>query len=537
MRRRPLAAAAGVVADFALGEPPLHPHPVAAFGALVAAVERPLHRDTRVAGTAHAASGLLAGLAAGAAFGSTTVATYLAVAGRALGRAALDVEDALSRGDLSGARRLLPGLVGRDPQGLDEGEIARAVVESVAESSVDALGAPAVLSPRRAARRAPRRPSAPVAQLRGRRGGLRGSARAAPRCDEPLRGPGGVTPAARLGTPARRDRHSEVGEALARCRPCLGGDAHVRGDRHVKAALPARTPTAAVPSGAHGGDGARVAAALGVDPREVLDLSASTNPFAPDVVGLAAPYLDGFRRYPDPSGATTALGEATGVDADRLLFTNGGSKAISLVAAELAGHVEEPGFPLHPRGGGPRWRSNPHNPTGRLALSHERAGVWDEAFYPLATGCWTRGDPDAVVVGFLTKLCSCSGLRLGYVLAAPELVARLATRRVCWSVNSLAAALVPELLATDDLPGWAAGIAELRAKLVGVLDAHGLEPLASDANYVLCARAGGLRERLAPYGVVVRDCASFGLSGHARVAVPGELGLARLADALEASAP
>lgn len=144
MRGRPLAAAVGVLADLALGEPPLHPHPVAAFGALMAAVERPLYRDTRVAGTAHAASGLLAGVAAGAVLGSTTVATYLAVAGRALGRAALDVEDALSRGDLSGARRLLPGLVGRDPEGLDEDEIARAVVESVAENSVDALVAPAL---------------------------------------------------------------------------------------------------------------------------------------------------------------------------------------------------------------------------------------------------------------------------------------------------------------------------------------------------------------------------------------------------------
>lgn len=144
VRRRPLAAAAGVLADLALGEPPLHPHPVAAFGALMAAVERPLYRDTRAAGTAHAATGVLAGVTAGAAVGSTAVATYLAVAVRALGRAALDVEDALGRGDLPAARRLLPVLVGRDPEGLDEGEIARAVVESVAENSVDALVAPAL---------------------------------------------------------------------------------------------------------------------------------------------------------------------------------------------------------------------------------------------------------------------------------------------------------------------------------------------------------------------------------------------------------
>ena len=72
------------------------------------------------------------------------------------------------------------------------------------------------------------------------------------------------------------------------------------------------------------------------------------------------------------------------VDPDRLLLTNGGAEAIALVGAELGGRVEEPDFALYPRGGGPLWRSNPHNPTGRLARGP--ADVWDEAFYPLATG-------------------------------------------------------------------------------------------------------------------------------------------------------
>ena len=59
----------------------------------------------------------------------------------------------------------------------------------------------------------------------------------------------------------------------------------------------------------------------------------------------------------------------------------------------VGGRVEEPEFSLHPRGSatGPRWRSNPHNPTGRLAGPEERAEVWDEAFYPLATGSLDHG--------------------------------------------------------------------------------------------------------------------------------------------------
>jgi histidinol-phosphate/aromatic aminotransferase/cobyric acid decarboxylase-like protein len=290
------------------------------------------------------------------------------------------------------------------------------------------------------------------------------------------------------------------------------------------------------PARPHGGDGAAVAAALGLDPSAVLDLSASLNPVAPDVVGLVRRHLDAVGRYPDPTGATAALAGAMGVEVARLLLTNGGAEAIALVAAELGGEVREPEFSLHPRRGGPLWRSNPHNPSGRLAGAGERADVWDEAFYPLATGRWTRGD-GAVVVGSLTKLFACPGLRAGYVLGEPALVERLRRRQPQWSVNGLTAAVLPELLETADLPGWAAAVAERRARLAALLDAHGLDPAPSDANFVLCRRAGGLRERLAPFGVVVRDCASFGLPGQARLAVPDWPGLERLASALERSAP
>jgi adenosylcobinamide-phosphate synthase len=142
--RHALPAAAGLLADHALGEPPLYPHPVAAFGRGMRAVERRCYADRRDAGSLHAAVGVGVGAAVGAAIGSTAVATYLAVAGRALGDAALAVSDALLAGELERARVLLPALVGRDPTDLDEKEIARAVVESVAENTVDAVVAPAL---------------------------------------------------------------------------------------------------------------------------------------------------------------------------------------------------------------------------------------------------------------------------------------------------------------------------------------------------------------------------------------------------------
>ena len=283
-----------------------------------------------------------------------------------------------------------------------------------------------------------------------------------------------------------------------------------------------------------------MAAALGLYAEEVLDLSVSLNPVAPDLLPLVAAHLEDLRRYPDPTRATVLLAEAMGVDPSSLLLTNGGAESIALVAAEIGGRAVEPDFSLYPRdtsvatGDSPIWRSNPHNPSGLLAVDTDEAGVWDEAFFPLATGRWTRGDPGAVVVGSLTKLLALPGMRLGYLLGDPDLVERCKRRQPEWSVGSIPAAALPEMLSVVDLAKWSKEVAELREELVAVLRTHGLEPRPSDANWVL-VDSPGLRERLAPRGVVVRDCSSFGLGGVARVAVPSPEGLEVLDAALSAT--
>jgi histidinol-phosphate/aromatic aminotransferase/cobyric acid decarboxylase-like protein len=277
-----------------------------------------------------------------------------------------------------------------------------------------------------------------------------------------------------------------------------------------------------------------------MDPDSVLDLSASLNPVAPNVVKLAQAHLGALRRYPDADDGRRLLAEAMAVEPERLLLSNGGAEAIALVGQVLGGRVDEPEFSLHPRGtaDAPRWRSNPHNPSGRLAGPFARADVWDEAFYPLAAGRWTRGDRSAVaVVGSLTKLFACPGLRLGYAIADPELIARLQGRQPEWAVGSLALAVLPELLEAADLAGWAAEIALLRHELTTLLSGHGVDPSPSDANFVLCDAPAGFRDKLLRQGIVVRDCTSFGLPGRVRIAVPDREGIARLSAALDAITP
>ena len=300
--------------------------------------------------------------------------------------------------------------------------------------------------------------------------------------------------------------------------------------------------------GTHGGDAAALAEALGVEPDEILDLSATLNPLAPDVVPLVQRKAENVHRYPDTRRASDALAEVIGIDTDRLLLTNGGSEAIALVAAELGtASILDPEFSLWRRHlttvrsaeSGPeteRVRSNPNNPTGVLANDDERAACWDEAFFALATGRWTRGDAErgSIVVGSLTKLFACPGLRLGYVLAPnPEHLMRLSDRQPMWSVNALALGILPELLENAPLDEWAQEIAMLRTSLASLLQAAGFVVDVADAPWVLVREAAWLRGALGHHGVLVRDCASFGLEGTVRIAVPGASGLERLAKALD----
>lgn len=297
------------------------------------------------------------------------------------------------------------------------------------------------------------------------------------------------------------------------------------------------------PAGEHGGDGAAIARWLGVERSEVLDLSASLNPFAPDVSDLVARHRHAVETYGDMSAGEARLATSMGVDAELVVLTNGGSEAIALVAALVPrGRVDEPEFSLFRRHlaevapDAPRWRSNPHSPSGRLAAPEESAAVWDEAYWPLATGTWTRGDhhDGALVVGSLTKLFACPGLRLGYVLA-PDADTAVALRRARpeWSVGGLALGVLDDLLAGVDLAAASAAIRIARRELTSALVVRGWEVDAADAPWVLVGGAAGLRDALADHGVVVRDCTSFGLPDTARIAVPDPAGLDRLVEALD----
>jgi len=154
----PAILVTALLLDLALGDPRWLPHPVVLIGRLINTLDLLLnrilsHKRTAgvlllliTAGSAGAAAWLLircsqqlhplAGFLAAAAVSYTCLAT------RSLHRESALVADALAAGDLAEARRNLSYIVGRDTADLDESEIWRALIETVAENTSDGIVAP-----------------------------------------------------------------------------------------------------------------------------------------------------------------------------------------------------------------------------------------------------------------------------------------------------------------------------------------------------------------------------------------------------------
>ncbi|MDQ6525400.1 cobalamin biosynthesis protein [Nocardioides sp. LHD-245] len=154
-RRQPLnARAAGLLLGYAadrLLADPRRGHPVAGFGQVAAALERRVWRDDRTTGALYA--GALVGGAVVLGVGAeralprtlaTAVAAWAVLGGTSLDREAAAVSRLLATDSLPAARVRLTHLVGRDTRRLDEAEVVRATLESLAENTSDAVVAPLV---------------------------------------------------------------------------------------------------------------------------------------------------------------------------------------------------------------------------------------------------------------------------------------------------------------------------------------------------------------------------------------------------------
>ncbi len=157
----PASFALAYALDWLIGDPTWLPHPVRWMGRMIKDGERLLRRFSRAPSSEFIAGTMLTVIVVGA-FGigswivllwlkalnpalTFVVSVYLAastLATRSLLDEARAVRCFLVNGDLLSARKQVARIVGRDTQDLDEPEVARAVIETLAESASDGIVAP-----------------------------------------------------------------------------------------------------------------------------------------------------------------------------------------------------------------------------------------------------------------------------------------------------------------------------------------------------------------------------------------------------------
>ncbi|WP_164704691.1 Rv2231c family pyridoxal phosphate-dependent protein CobC [Blastococcus litoris] len=281
--------------------------------------------------------------------------------------------------------------------------------------------------------------------------------------------------------------------------------------------------------------------------------------------------LDRSAAYPDAGPARAAVAAAHGRDPAEVLLTAGAAETFTLVARALAPRravVVHPSF-TEPEAalraaGHPVQRlllraedgyrldpdavpddadlvvlGNPTNPTSVLhpaalvakLVRPGRLVVVDEAFADTVPG-----EPESLagladlsgllVVRSLTKTWGLAGLRVGYALGAPDLVAALAAQQPHWPVSTPALAALTACstpAARAEAEAGARDLAADRAALLAALPTGVVVEGRPESSFVLLRVPGGarVRERLRDLGWAVRRGDTFpGLtSDHLRVAV------------------
>jgi threonine-phosphate decarboxylase len=326
--------------------------------------------------------------------------------------------------------------------------------------------------------------------------------------------------------------------------------------------LPETTPP-------HGGDVYHLARTLGIDLSELLDFSANINPLGfppgiPEAIQLALPQIV---HYPDRRSLALRrdLAAYHGLQPDQVLVGNGSTELIYLAARALKpgkALIVVPAFseyeralavaqtpvafqvtgeaqnftltePLDPRGAELVFLANPSSPSGvllapglllELAAALHAAGVYlllDEAFIDFVEEASLKAHlsrfPRLLILRSFTKFFGIPGMRLGYLLAAPDLIRRLAALQEPWSVSTLAQAIGAACL--QDRPYMARSrdlVRQEREFLLEELRAlPGLQPFPGAVNYLLVKitrpslTAGSLQQALLSQKIIIRDASNF----------------------------
>jgi histidinol-phosphate aminotransferase len=322
----------------------------------------------------------------------------------------------------------------------------------------------------------------------------------------------------------------------------------------------------------------------------LLDLASGLNPYGPPAALVAAAQRAVLHAYPEPDAAAlrARIGERLQLSAESVVVGAGATELLWSVARALLGPgscvlTVEPGYPelrLAARQLGARsvqWRAvertghavdieqlaelmrlerpqlvslcAPGCPTGRsvrFADIERLAARFPEAHFVVNQSWLALSDDhrdacaaphdNLICVRSLSKTFAVPGARVGYLLAAPALAARIERVRPWFCVSSAAQQIALAACEADTF------VAESRSKLhadrlrlAAALDALALTYTPSVAPFLLVrvARAaevaGELRTR---HGIALREAHAFGLPDHLRISAAPDAALTQLTAAL-----
>ncbi|WML51158.1 threonine-phosphate decarboxylase CobD [Neobacillus sp. PS3-12] len=230
-------------------------------------------------------------------------------------------------------------------------------------------------------------------------------------------------------------------------------------------------------------------------PENYLDFSANINPLGPPEA-LKKSWNEIYKKvtvYPDPYALALKgkLSKKEQIPIDSLLVGNGGAELITLLARMLEGkkvlliqptfseyeqacrvnrceimtyQLEAPDFELSLERIRPKLRDadamffcNPNNPTGIRYLKsdilmlleecekNDCLFILDEAFYDFLLDYqsyipYIKRFSNLIIIRSMTKMFAIPGIRLGYLVGHPEMIANLQSIQSHWSINAIALA-------------------------------------------------------------------------------------------------
>lgn len=351
---------------------------------------------------------------------------------------------------------------------------------------------------------------------------------------------------------------------------------------NTKPHLSPRPEIAQLPSIIHGALDFGELAQLGIHPDDVLDFSVNSNPYGPSTAVLDALKTVPLDRYPDREclALRQALSAHLALPQNHLLVGSGiaellwllalayvrpGDKALILgptfgeyanVVRLMGGEVQTEDLRLlietSRRVNLHSFRivfiCNPNNPTGHLTpieqiVSWAEANpdtlfVVDEAYVAFAPEAETAVSlqlPNILILRSMTKDYALAGLRLGYAVGMPEVIANLQIVKPPWSVNALAqAAGVAALTDQTYLQKCMEQLQIDKSNLIKGLIGLGFSPLPSTTHFFIMnvRNASNFRLKLLKEGILVRDCSSFGMPEYVRIATRSEEDNGRLLQVL-----